>query len=322
MGEARELQVKAIEVTQGPRRTLYSFAINGKDIPKFATIYRIRRAHESGILGYQRPEVRSHIDEIRRYLESESPMLPNAIVIAFDERVKFEPSSADTERPSYSRTGTLSIPIDDSLAPEAKPGFIVDGQQRLAAIREASVQFFPICVTAFITRSVEEQTEQFILINSAKPLPKGLIYELLPGTSNRLPTQLERRRLPAYLMERLNHDEESPLNSKIRTVTNPSGVVKDTSILKMLENSLTDGVLYCESGLTRDVHDVERMLVTVKNFWNAVRDVFDDAWGLPPRRSRLLHGAGVVSLGYLMDAIGDRHRGFPCATGIDATQRT
>src|SRR5262249_42554576 len=32
------------------------------------------------------------------------------------------------------------------------------------------------------------------------------------------------------------------------------------------------------------------------------------AWGLPPRRSRLMHGAGIISLGFLMDAIADRHR--------------
>jgi len=32
------------------------------------------------------------------------------------------------------------------------------------------------------------------------------------------------------------------------------------------------------------------------------------AWGLPPRQSRLMHGAGIISLGFLMDAIADRHR--------------
>ena len=41
--------------------------------------------------GYQRPEALKHIASIRRYLESDDPMIPNALVIAFDERVKFEP---------------------------------------------------------------------------------------------------------------------------------------------------------------------------------------------------------------------------------------
>jgi len=36
--------------------------------------------------------------------------------------------------------------------------------------------------------------------------------------------------------------------------------------------------------------------------------VFHAAWGRPPRESRLMHGAGIISLGFLMDAIADRHR--------------
>ena len=49
----------------------------------------------------------------------------------------------------------------------------MDGQQRCAAIRDAKVDRFPICVTAFITDSDIEQRSQFILVNSTKPLPKG-----------------------------------------------------------------------------------------------------------------------------------------------------
>ena len=50
------------------------------------------------------------------------------------------------------------------------------------------------------------------------------------------------------------------------------------------------------------------MLATLKDFWAAVGQVYRPAWGLPPRRSRLMHGAGIVSLGFVMDAIADRHR--------------
>ena len=59
-----------------------------------------------------------------------------------------------------------------------------------AAIRDARIDSFPVVVTAFITQSEEDQRSQFILVNSAKPLPKGLIYELLPATSGALPLPL------------------------------------------------------------------------------------------------------------------------------------
>jgi DGQHR domain-containing protein len=303
-----EIRLPAIEVKQGPGRTLYTFAVDGKIVHRFATISRVARAGTGELTGYQRPEVLSHIGDIRTYIESESPMIPNAVVLAFDSRVRFEPAKKGASS-TYSRAGELVIPLDDDAPPEERPAFVVDGQQRLAAIRDAEVDSFPICASAFITDDVREQTEQFILVNSTKPLPKGLIYELLPGTEASLPPLLLKRRLPAYLLTRLNNDENSPLKGRIQTATNPGGIIKDNSILKMLENSLAEGLLYrLRVGLGAEWTELEPLLGVLHSFWRAVALVFDDAWGLPPKRSRLMHGAGVVSLGLLMDAIGDRLR--------------
>jgi hypothetical protein len=70
MKQANELRVPAIEVRQGPEHLLYTFAIDGKLIPSFSTISRIHRNGDKHIEGYQRPEVLSHIAEIRNYLDS------------------------------------------------------------------------------------------------------------------------------------------------------------------------------------------------------------------------------------------------------------
>src|SRR6516162_30540 len=146
------LQVPALEVSQGNGRTLYSFAIDGKQLPSIAAVSRLRRDEDSGIQGYQRPEVLNHIAAIRRYIESEAPMIPNALVIAFDKRVTFTPLPG-APRTGYSCPGLLSIPLIEDASEDDKPGWIVDGQQRSAAIRDARVRSFPICVTAFITDS-------------------------------------------------------------------------------------------------------------------------------------------------------------------------
>jgi DGQHR domain-containing protein len=308
MSVMSELRLPAIEVRQSAGRVLYTFAIEGKIITSIAAVSRIHRENNIGeVRGYQRPEVLAHIAEIRKYLEGPTPLIPNAVVIAFDSRVRFEVVH-ERDHPGYAQPGILIIPFDSSASEDAKPGFIVDGQQRLAAIREANVESFPICVTAFLTDDIREQTEQFILVNSTKPLPKGLIYELLPATQGVLPTALEKRRLPAYLLDRLNRDADSPLRLRIQTATNPEGVVKDNSLLRMLENSLTDGVLFRFRGAGDDVPSIDAMLEVLRNFWGAVRSTFPEAWGLPPRRSRLMHGAGIITLGLLMDAIADRHR--------------
>lgn len=306
MADTETLRIPALEIRQGPERTLYSFAIDGKQLPRFTAVSRVHRDGEAQIQGYQRPEVLSHIGAIRRYLESDDPMIPNALVVAFDSRVRFEPDpNASTNE--YSRPGTLVIPTDETWTELDKPGWIVDGQQRCAAIRDARIEVFPICVTAFITDSDAEQRSQFILVNSTKPLPKGLIYELLPATTGTLPTPLQSRRFPAHLLDRLNYDPGSPLTKKIHTPTTPEGVIKDNSMLRMLENSISDGALYRFRDPATGEGDVEAMLDLVKAFWTAVADTFPEAWELPPRRSRLVHGVGVVSMGFVMDAIADRY---------------
>lgn len=301
-----ELRLPALEIRQGRHRRLYTFAVDGKKLPLFTTVSRVRRTQRQ-IEGYQRPEVLAHVAAIRSYIESGSPMIPNAIVVAFDTRVRFVPGATATGDLAYVRPGLLVIPVDTDLPDEEKPGWIVDGQQRCAAVREANIRAFPMCVTAFITVSEGEQRAQFILVNSTKPLPKGLIYELLPTTEGPLPPALMRKRFPTLLVERLNYDADSPFLEMIHTPTTPDGIVKDNSILRMLENSLTDGCLYYYRDPDTGGGDIEEMLLVLTPFWNAVKKVFYSAWGQPPRRSRLMHGVGIASMGYLMDAITDRY---------------
>jgi DGQHR domain-containing protein len=297
-----EIRVPALAVRQG-ERLLYSFAVDGKQLPLFATVSRVHRDDDQKLGGYQRPEALAHIAAIKRYLESSDALLPNALVVAFDERVKFE-AGGTAKASGDTAFGEVVIPIDDGLADEEKPGWIVDGQQRSAAIREARIEGFPVFVTAFITDSVAEQRSQFILVNSTKPLPKGLIYELLPATpEGDLPVALLRRRYPALLLERLNFDEDSPLQGRIRTPTTVGGTIKDNSILKMLGASIEDGALYDYFDAETGGGDTQSMLELLKNFWAAVAECFPDAWDESPRRSRLVHGVGIMSLGCLMDEI-------------------
>jgi hypothetical protein len=106
----------------------------------------------------------------------------------------------------------------------------------------------------------------------------------------------------------LNYDEDSPLLHRVRTPTNPKGGIKDNSVLRMIENSLTEGALYRYRDPVTGGHDADAMLALLKTYWDAVGEVFPGAWAERPRKSRLTHGAGIVSMGYIMDAIADRHR--------------
>ncbi|MGO9791896.1 MAG: DGQHR domain-containing protein DpdB [Solirubrobacteraceae bacterium] len=296
-----DLRLPALAIRQSSLRTLYSFAVDGKKLPLFAAVSRVKRDAQHHVAGYQRAESLEHIHTIRRYLETVDAVLPNALVVAFDSRVRFEPI-VDTTTDEETQMGHIVVPVDEAETDEEKPAWIVDGQQRTAAIRDANVERFPVCVTAFITDSVMEQRSQFILVNSTKPLPKGLIHELLPVTPVAdLPLYLLKRRFPAQLLDRLNYEPDSPFKGRIRTPTTTTGVIKDNSILKMLSISIEDGALYEWFDGNRGTGDVESMLTLLKRYWSAVAAVFPTAWDAPPRRSRLVHGVGIVALGCLMD---------------------
>lgn len=293
----QQLRLPALQIRQGTE-TFYLAAVDGKLLRRLTTVAHTRRGHDAELIGYQRTEVGQHIAEIRAYLEGPHALMPNALTVGFDERVRFQPATAASPV-GYARYGELVVPVGD-----ADPaGWLVDGQQRTAAIDDANLAAFPVGIAAFISGSQEVQRDQFLRINNTRPLPRSLLYELLPRTTTRLTAALERRRQPARLLERLNYDPDSPLRGMIKTLTNPDGILKDNSLLRSLADSIGYGALYRYRDRATGVLDLEPALVLLKAYWTAVREVFADAWGLPPRRSRLLHGAGVVGLGFLMDDI-------------------
>ncbi|MDQ0385333.1 DGQHR domain-containing protein [Streptomyces sp. DSM 42143] len=304
MADRYELRLPALEIRQGGRK-IYCFAVDGKKVHSFAAVSRVRRDDDSNLQGYQRPEVLSHIRGIRRYLESDNAMLPNALVLAFDESVRFESGARRGAGVDYSVPGELVIPVDESLSDEDKPALIVDGQQRSAAIRDADLVEFPVAAVGFIADSHDDQRSQFILVNSTKPLPKGLIHELLPETSGHLPPTYARKRLPAQLMTRLNTDGQGPFYGRIASPTSPDGNIKDTAVLRMLEHSLFEGALYQYRNPEDGSGDIDRMLLHLRSYWAIVKDTFSDAWKLPPRQSRLTHGAGIQAMGFVMDSLTD-----------------
>jgi DGQHR domain-containing protein len=296
----------ALQITQPSGRKVLAFAATAEEVLKIADIARIGRNDDAELLGYQRPEVASHIAEIRRYLDGPDATLPNAIVLAFDERVTFE----EQGEPRLGQPGTLRVPTP--AEGEQRPGFVVDGQQRLAALAGCNTPNFPVFVTAVTAPDVAEQRRLFMLVNKTKPLPKELIFELLSGVDGHVPAAWVREREASRLIQLLNLTPGSFLFRRIRTATCPVGLLKDTAVKKLLINSLTEGALGTLVREVPDATDLEaEMARVVSTFWEGVARVFPDAWELPPHRSRLTHGAGVVSMGFVMDDL------FICTLGAE-----
>jgi DGQHR domain-containing protein len=281
-----------VRAKQSSNHEVISIAARASEVLRFSRIDRAGRTTAGALTGFQRPQIASHIHEIRDYLQTEDAVLPNPIVVAFVGNVKIETLEGQMVK--------VTISTNDAEVP---PGFAVDGQQRLTALSGLPDKEFQLFVSILVCRDLEELRRQFVLINSTRPLPKALIYELLPGVKG-LPKRLTSRSFAATMTERLNFDYDSSLRGMIYQHTNPTGFIRDTSLQKVIMQSMSDGAM-------REYPPDQQFglgYYLVSRFFDAVKTVFADDWtDHTPKTSRLVHGAGIVAMGFVMETLAARH---------------
>lgn len=299
---------RALRVSQDPKHPLYLFTLTAEELFQIADIARLSRSESGALVGYQRAEVKRHVKNIVEYLDSGDVLFPNSLIIALPSSTRFRqiPSSRAGDR--HADLGEVEIRVP---APgRKKTAWIVDGQQRAMALSKSRRTTMPVPINAFVADDVAVQREQFLRVNSTKPLPRGLITELLPEVSTVLPLHLSARRVPSTLCEMLNRHPDSPFHGLIRRSSMPLGksataFVSDTTLVQVIQDSLTSpsGCLFPYRNIgtgTADLKGLECLLLT---YWAAVKDTFPEAWGRPPRESRLMHSAGLRAMGRLMDRV-------------------
>ena len=270
-----------------------------------AGVSRIGRNDSNALVGYQRPEVRRHVKDIENYLANGNVLFPNAIILALTSGVVWRPWNGP-EASDILGSGTLEIPVPGPG--EAPRAWIVDGQQRALALARSPYPKFPVPVSAFVTDDTAVQRDQFLRVNNTRPLPRGLITELLPQLDAGLPERMEMRRIPSGLCEKLDRDPISPFYGLVRRASaafgrRPNAVITDTALVAMIENSLNRprGCLFPLQNVATGETNLVSAQQTLYAFWGAVRSVFPDAWGKSPRQSRLMHSVGIRAMGRLMD---------------------
>lgn len=286
----KTFRYQAIRAQQAPGSNVLSFAATPSDILSFAEIERVSRDESGKLHGFQRHQIASHIKEIRDYLSREDALLPNPIVVAFIDGVKVTNKSGQV----------VEIEIN---AGETKPGFIVDGQQRLSALAGMEKNNFEVFVSCLICKDYDELRQQFVLINNTRPLPKALIYELLP-TVEGLPDRFTARSFAARLVDMLNYERDSSLKGQIYQHTNAKGIIRDTALQKVIMNSSSDGAI---RGFLNDPDFADKSFKLLSNYFRAVQKIYKKDWvGMTPKTSRLVHGAGIVAMGYVMELLYSR----------------
>jgi len=296
-----DFQVQAFRFLQGAE-PVYMLVLTPQQLSRISSVHLIGRNDDDELVGYQRPEQRRHIEDILNYLNGPSPIFLNALILAIP------PSVSVLETGDANRV-ILSFPYFDEGDTRC---WLIDGQQRTAALKRCNKQDFPVPVTAIPAATVELLREQFVRINNSKPLPRGLIAELLPSVGTPVNTKMDQLRIASMLCDRLNQDPLSPFYRRIKRPTHKakSAVITDSAVIKGFSCNLfhPNGCLSNYWDPTTGTVAIDPCLEELNAYWGGVQDAFPEAWGLSPKESRLTHGAGIFALSKLMDRITPNYR--------------
>lgn len=294
------LVVRAIRCLQGGVN-VYSFFMQGSKVSEISDISRIHRGDNGILEGFQRQEIREHIQQIIEYLDQGDVLFPNALILAFNTVVIFKQARGREPEGTleFGQIGTLLIPQRVS---GDRCAWIVDGQQRAIALAKTKNTDIPVPVIAFVAPEIAIQREQFVLVNKAKPLSSRLINELLPEVDAHLPRDLAVRKIPSELCRLLNIDPDSPFYRKIKQPSQEfieTAFVSDNAVIEIIKRSINEplGALAQFRGFSNTDNDTAAMYRSLVIYWSAVAQVFPDAWQLPPNQSRLTHSVWTKGYG-------------------------
>lgn len=75
------LRRRALRIEQCKGHPLYLLCLTGEEVLDVADISRVSRDEAGKLLGYQRAEVKRHVQGIVEYLNSDKVLFPNSLIL-------------------------------------------------------------------------------------------------------------------------------------------------------------------------------------------------------------------------------------------------
>jgi len=180
-GSLGPIKRRALQLCQVPDAPLYLFTLAAGEVFSIADISRLSRDQEGALIGYQRQEVKQHIQEITDYLNGEHPLFPHALILALSSDVRFSSQRGPGASDGLATSGTLLIPRP-ATGQSRRPAWIVDGQQRALALAQAKNPLLPIPIAGFVADSVNLQRDQFIRSTARDFWTEVLLMSFFPNS--------------------------------------------------------------------------------------------------------------------------------------------
>ena len=158
-------------------------------------------------LGIQRPLIKQRVEGLQKYVNFFDASFPTAIIIAVDEVF----TEYDEERKEI----TLSNVPRGGASPELairNIARVLDGQHRIAGLREFDGVAFDLPVTIFVGADIADQAHIFATVNLEKQkVNKSLAYDLYALAKSRSP-----QKTCHNVAVVLDQDVKSPLYRRIK----------------------------------------------------------------------------------------------------------
>jgi DGQHR domain-containing protein len=252
-------------------------------------------------IGTQRDLSEARVAEIRQYVTTVDATFPTSIILAI--------ASADAELDD--RHSRLKIRRDANVAK------IIDGQHRIAGLRDYSGPPFFVNVTIFLDMDLEDQAMVFATINLKQTkVTKSLAYDLYEFAKNRSPQKTSHN-----IAKLLNSENNSPFEGRIKILGKATGVglelITQATFVDRLLRLITRDAMNDKDKLKRGKQlpratPQERRTLIFRNWfiagrdaeiakclWNyfdAVRNTWRPAWDTSQRGMILARTTGFAAL--------------------------
>ena len=166
------------------------------DEPSDETVIRYEDQGFERFLGIQRELSKSRVKEIKQYVQTIDATFPTAILLAISsEHASFDESTSEL-----------------SIVRHSKVAKIIDGQHRIAGLRELERTTFQVNVAIFIDMDIQDQAMVFATINLKQTkVNRSLAYDLYEFTTSRSP-----QRTCHDIAKFLNYRQSSPFQGKVK----------------------------------------------------------------------------------------------------------
>lgn len=308
----------ALEVKQNSQGYhLYLFVVDGKEIAKQVGVRRMEW-HKAKFKaeGFQRALDMNRVNEIGVYL-SQNPILPNALVVAFEEgTLEFNPLPGQ-QADSVVKFGHLTIRgklikgdgVLEPLPERERIGYVIDGQHRLKGIESSTLPegSFPIIVSAFYKVDARFQLSQFYALNQTVQISRSLLALLRRELGYQLPPREASKKAISDVCGILQSKPSSPFEPE-KYVGSPiyKGPLNVTVVEGMVERAIKNTRLKWkwnpDANLIPESHlqDIAQSLYV---YWKGISEVFSEYWGKKPKDQRLFCAIGLYTMIQFYDKV-------------------